>query len=97
MINPIWRGRFAIGDVLIPLRKNDPVVALIHAALVSRTSSRAPWRAARFISFATDRQTAYNRFAQISHDMIDAVALSSAACNSGDFGPIASLLGLMHH
>jgi CelD/BcsL family acetyltransferase involved in cellulose biosynthesis len=36
MINPIWRGRFAIGDVLIPLRKNDPVVALIHAALVSR-------------------------------------------------------------
>ncbi len=36
MINPIWRGRFAIGDVLIPLRQNDPVVALIHAALVAR-------------------------------------------------------------
>ena len=36
MINPIWRGRFAIGDVLIPLRKNDPALALIHAALVSR-------------------------------------------------------------
>jgi CelD/BcsL family acetyltransferase involved in cellulose biosynthesis len=36
MINPIWRGRFAIGDVLIPLRRNDPVVTLIHAALVSR-------------------------------------------------------------
>ncbi|MBR0821651.1 GNAT family N-acetyltransferase [Bradyrhizobium liaoningense] len=33
MINPIWRGRFAIGDVLIPLRRNDPAVALIHAAL----------------------------------------------------------------
>ncbi|MCK1387214.1 GNAT family N-acetyltransferase [Bradyrhizobium sp. 21] len=33
MINPIWRGRFAIGDVLIPLRRKDPVVALIHAAL----------------------------------------------------------------
>jgi len=33
MINPIWRGRFAIGDVLIPLRRNDPVVALIHGAL----------------------------------------------------------------
>ena len=33
MINPIWRGRFAIGDVLIPLRRNDPVVSLIHAAL----------------------------------------------------------------
>lgn len=36
MINPIWRGRFAIGDVLVPLRRNDPVVALIHAALVAR-------------------------------------------------------------
>jgi CelD/BcsL family acetyltransferase involved in cellulose biosynthesis len=36
MINPIWRGRFAVGDVLVPLRKNDPAVALIHAALVSR-------------------------------------------------------------
>ncbi len=34
MINPIWRERFAIGDVLIPLRRNDPTVALIHAALV---------------------------------------------------------------
>ncbi|WP_445216424.1 GNAT family N-acetyltransferase [Bradyrhizobium sp. Pa8] len=33
MINPIWRGRFAIGDLLIPLRRHDPVVALIHAAL----------------------------------------------------------------
>jgi hypothetical protein len=36
MINPIWRGRFAIGDVLIPLRRGDPVVSLVHAALVSR-------------------------------------------------------------
>ena len=35
MINPIWRGRFAIGDVLLPLRRNDPVVALIHAALIA--------------------------------------------------------------
>ena len=34
MINPIWRGRFAIGDVLIPLRRNDLVVALVHAALI---------------------------------------------------------------
>jgi CelD/BcsL family acetyltransferase involved in cellulose biosynthesis len=38
MINPIWRGRFAIGDVLIPLRPGDPVVSLVHAALVSRQS-----------------------------------------------------------
>lgn len=34
MINPIWRERFAIGDVLIPLRRNDPTVAMIHTALV---------------------------------------------------------------
>jgi CelD/BcsL family acetyltransferase involved in cellulose biosynthesis len=40
MINPIWRGRFAIGDVLIPLRRNDPVVAAIHAALVARQTLR---------------------------------------------------------
>ena len=36
MINPIWRGRFAIGDVLIPLRRNDPAVAVIHAAMMLR-------------------------------------------------------------
>jgi CelD/BcsL family acetyltransferase involved in cellulose biosynthesis len=36
MINPIWRGRFAIGDVLVPLRPKDPTVALIYAALTAR-------------------------------------------------------------
>ncbi len=40
MINPIWRGRFAIGDLLIPLRKNDPVVPLIHAAMMLRNRLR---------------------------------------------------------
>jgi CelD/BcsL family acetyltransferase involved in cellulose biosynthesis len=40
MINPIWRGRFAIGDVLIPLRRNDPAVPLIHAALMLRHGLR---------------------------------------------------------
>lgn len=40
MINPIWRGRFAIGDVLIPLRRNDPMVPLIHAALSLRWQVR---------------------------------------------------------
>jgi CelD/BcsL family acetyltransferase involved in cellulose biosynthesis len=40
MINPIWRGRLAIGDVLIPLRKNDPVVPLIHAAMLLRHGLR---------------------------------------------------------
>jgi CelD/BcsL family acetyltransferase involved in cellulose biosynthesis len=36
MINPIWRGRLAIGDVLIPLRRNDPMVWSIHAAMTMR-------------------------------------------------------------
>jgi len=40
MINPIWRGRFAIGDVLIPLATHDPVVPVIHAALVARNLAR---------------------------------------------------------
>jgi CelD/BcsL family acetyltransferase involved in cellulose biosynthesis len=40
MINPIWRGRFAIGDVLVPLRKNDPMVLLIHASLGLRNGAR---------------------------------------------------------
>ncbi|WGR74072.1 MULTISPECIES: GNAT family N-acetyltransferase [unclassified Bradyrhizobium] len=46
MINPIWRGRFAIGDVLIPLRRNDPLVALIHAALVAHGAAYAAARRA---------------------------------------------------
>lgn len=45
MINPIWRGRFAIGDVLIPLRRYDPVVTLVHAAV-----------AAHGIAYATARR-----------------------------------------
>jgi CelD/BcsL family acetyltransferase involved in cellulose biosynthesis len=36
MINPIWRGRLAIGDVLIPMRRHDPVVPLIASALSLR-------------------------------------------------------------
>ncbi len=39
MINPIWRGRLAIGDVLLPLRRNDPVVAIIHAALAAHAGA----------------------------------------------------------
>lgn len=46
MIDPIWRGRLAIGDVLVPLRANDPVVAIIHAALRLRQSSYALLRRA---------------------------------------------------
>jgi hypothetical protein len=44
MINPIWRGRLAIGDVLIPLRRRDPVVSLIRAALALRGAIREPLR-----------------------------------------------------
>jgi CelD/BcsL family acetyltransferase involved in cellulose biosynthesis len=53
MINPIWRGRFSIGDVLIPLRRNDPVVALIHAVLALRRQARE--QARRAIHFIRGR------------------------------------------
>jgi hypothetical protein len=46
MINPIWRGRLAIGDALIPLRPRDPMVSLIHAALKLRQAIREPLRRA---------------------------------------------------
>ena len=44
MIDPIWRGRLAIGDVLIPLRKRDPVVPLIRVSLALRSAIREPAR-----------------------------------------------------
>jgi CelD/BcsL family acetyltransferase involved in cellulose biosynthesis len=46
MINPIWRGRFAIGEVLIPLRSGDPVVSMVHAAIVTRNTAREQARRA---------------------------------------------------
>jgi CelD/BcsL family acetyltransferase involved in cellulose biosynthesis len=49
MINPIWRGRFTVGDVLIPLRRNDPVVPLIHSALVIRGTLRHLARRSRHL------------------------------------------------
>jgi CelD/BcsL family acetyltransferase involved in cellulose biosynthesis len=54
MINPIWRGRLAIGDVLIPLRPHDPVVSLIRAALGLRRWVREPAR--RLVHFIRQRQ-----------------------------------------
>ena len=59
MINPIWRGRFAIGDVLIPLRTNDPVVPLIHAALALRSAIRDFAR--RAVHFVRDRHRSKQR------------------------------------
>jgi hypothetical protein len=40
MINPIWRNRLAIGDVLVPLWPRDPVVFLIKLALSARMHAR---------------------------------------------------------
>jgi CelD/BcsL family acetyltransferase involved in cellulose biosynthesis len=40
MINPIWRGRLRIGDVIIPLRPRDPVVRAIHAVMKMRHGLR---------------------------------------------------------
>ena len=54
MIDPIWRGRLAIGDVLIPLRRGDPVVSLIRAALGLRDAIREPVR--RIVHFVRARQ-----------------------------------------
>jgi hypothetical protein len=58
MINPIWRGRLRIGDVLIPLRRNDPVVALIDAAMSLRKRVREPARrAVHFIRKLQEKRT----------------------------------------
>ncbi len=54
MINPIWRGRLAIGDMVIPLRRNDPMVPLIHAAMTLRRLIREPVR--RAVHFVRRRQ-----------------------------------------
>jgi CelD/BcsL family acetyltransferase involved in cellulose biosynthesis len=54
MINPIWRGRLAIGDVLIPLRRGDAAVSLIHAAMSMRRLIREPAR--RAVHFIRKRQ-----------------------------------------
>ncbi len=44
MIDPIWRARLAVGDVLIPLYRHDPLVAAIHTALAARRLIREPAR-----------------------------------------------------
>jgi CelD/BcsL family acetyltransferase involved in cellulose biosynthesis len=54
MINPIWRARLAIGDVLIPLRRHDLAPLLIHAAIALRKSAREPAR--RVVHFFRKRR-----------------------------------------
>ncbi len=50
MIDPIWRGRLAIGDVLAPLGRFDPIVPVVATALSLRNRIREPLRrAAQFI------------------------------------------------
>lgn len=49
MIDPIWRGRLAIGDVLIPLNRRDPFVPAIRLGLTLRRLIREPAR--RFVHF----------------------------------------------
>jgi len=44
MIDPIWRGRLAIGDVLVPLNRRDPFVPAIRLGLALRTLAREPVR-----------------------------------------------------
>jgi CelD/BcsL family acetyltransferase involved in cellulose biosynthesis len=53
MINPIWRGRLRIGDVILPLHRNDPVVPAIHAAMKMRQGAR-DW-ARRAVGLVRDR------------------------------------------
>lgn len=44
MIDPIWRERLAVGDILIPLHRNDPAVPLIRGALALRRAAMVPAR-----------------------------------------------------
>lgn len=54
MIDPIWRRRLAIGDVLVPLRPRDPVVTLIRGTLGLRNGVRKTAR--RLVRFIRARQ-----------------------------------------
>ncbi|MCF2524325.1 GNAT family N-acetyltransferase [Bradyrhizobium sp. G127] len=44
MIDPIWRGRLAVGDVLIPLSRRDPLIPAIRLGLTLRRLAREPAR-----------------------------------------------------
>ena len=54
MINPIWRGRLAIGDVLIPLRPRRSRRAADPRRLALRRPIREPLR--RAVHFIRKRQ-----------------------------------------
>jgi len=44
MIDPIWRGRLNVGDVLIPLHRRDPFIPAIRSGLALRKLAREPAR-----------------------------------------------------
>ena len=44
MIEPIWQRRLTIGDLFIPLRRHDPLAALVYAGLMARLRIREPIR-----------------------------------------------------
>jgi len=46
MIDPIWRDRLTVGDVLIPLRRNDPFVLLTRIAIATSRAALEPARRA---------------------------------------------------
>jgi CelD/BcsL family acetyltransferase involved in cellulose biosynthesis len=54
MINPIWRKRLSIADVLIPLRRDDRVATLVHTALTLHRLAREPAR--RIVRLIRNRQ-----------------------------------------
>lgn len=47
MIEPIWRGRLTIADVLLPLYRNDAATALARAVLTTRGYARSAARRLR--------------------------------------------------
>ena len=59
MINPIWRDRFPMGDVVVPLTAGDPWLALILAAL--RTHQLADRSARRLLHLVRRAKAALRR------------------------------------
>lgn len=41
MIDPIWRKRLSIGDMILPLRRNGPLVPMLVSAIKARSHARS--------------------------------------------------------
>lgn len=41
MIDPIWRGRLVIGDVIVPLKRHSPIPSALVVAIKARTRARS--------------------------------------------------------